>query len=403
MGFDRKAPAAALGLFLYLCIPLFCAAAEDAAGENALAGKAGSLWLERDAGSWYWQNGFSHNPERGFVFGVDLGGIHSDLAAAALDAMALGYSAGFKAENLGLMVSTGFFWHSRLESQIGDYSFYNEGGSGSFFRASAPLRLGEFSLEPSFLYARSRWEAGDFYLFLGKPAIPAAYSLGLSAAYGEQHRLDFFGLSLDLDILSNEEEGIFDGDLRGLTAAYSLSLEGPQTRFSGALGWASLLGRLEGALDLSNQHSFPVLFRFFRLQGGVEAHLAYGLLSFVYKPGLFQIRLDAGAAQVLGGEAGGNLHYEKTAILGAEEAAADLGPLGLGGTGAAFFLLDAGLRLGRNRRFSLGLQKAFFAPWGYERFLPPSGGGTGAPSAPSADFLQSLLLSGLSLYGVLVF
>jgi hypothetical protein len=397
MIFDCKAPAAMLGLFLYFALPLICAAQT-----TVYTGQAGVLWVEGDTLAWGWRQRFAHRPERGLSFGFNLGGLFSNLPWADSEAVIIGVNAGFKGERLGLDLFGGFWGHSRFEAGIGSYSFFNDGGSAYYAGTRASLGIGAFTLETSFLYGRAWWRNGDFYLFLGKPAIPAAYGLGFALAY-ERHRLNLAGLSLDPEILSTEEEGIFRGDLRGFTAAYTFLWESPRTRTAAVLGWVSALGQVEGALDLSNQHSFPVLFTFFKLSGALTAHGAYALIRAAFSPGVFQFRIDAGVLQGLGGEIRGSLHYRRTNLLGGEERTLEMDALDLGGMGAAFFLLDAGVRPGRAGRFSLGIQKALAVPWGFERLFGPAGGGAGAARTSSADFLRSLLLSGLSLYGSLVF
>jgi hypothetical protein len=397
MIFDRKAPAAMLGLFLYFALPLICAAQT-----TVYTGQAGTLWVEGDTLAWGWRQRFGHQPERGFSFGFDLGGLFSNLPWADSEALTIGVNAGFKGERLGLGLFGGIWSHSRFEGSVGGHSFFNDGGTACYAGAKTSLGIGAFTLETSFLYGRAWWQGGDFYLFLGKPAIPAAYGLGLALAY-ERHRLNLAGLSLDPDILSNEGERIFRGNLKGFTAAYTFLWESPRIRISAALGWVSVLGQAEGALDLSNQHSFPVLFAFFKLSGALTAHGAYTLIRAAFNPGIFRFRIDAGALQGLGGEIRGGLHYRRTNLLGGEERVSEIDAPDLGGLGAAFFLLDAGIRPGRTGRFSLGIQKALAVPWGYERFSGPAGGEFGGARMPSADFLRSVLLSGFSLYGSLAF
>jgi hypothetical protein len=390
MTLDRKALAVTLGLFLHTTLPLVCAA------QTTLSGRAASLWVEGDAFARGWGQSFTYQPGRGPSFSINLGGLVSNLAWADFEAAAMGFNAGFSGERLGLDLSGGFWSHSRLAASAGGYSLRSDGGAGYYAGAAASLDTGAFTLGTSFFYSQAQWRDGDLYLFLGKPLVPALYGLGLALAR-EPHRLDLTGLNLDLAVQSNEGEAIFQGGLRVFTAAYTFAPGGPQARFSATLGWTSALGQAGGALDLSNQHSFPVLFRIFEPSGDLSAHGVYAHIRAALSPGVFQFRLDAGAVQGLGGEIRGRLHYRMSKLLGGEEQNLEMAPLTLEGKGAAFFLLDAALRLGRDGRFTLGLQKALLFPWDYKQPPAPPGEEPAAPKLPP-DFLRSLLLSGLSLY-----
>jgi hypothetical protein len=93
-------------------------------------------------------------------------------------------------------------------------------------------------------------------------------------------------------------------------------------------------------------------------------------------------------------------------LFGGSEFAGDVDSIGLNNTGLAFLLLDGALVLRRPFReapwaVSLGIQKAFAVPWGYEKFIPGASSGTDSPdSSPAIDpaLLRSLFLSGLSVY-----
>jgi hypothetical protein len=407
MGFIQKAPAAALGLFLFFGIPLICGAWE----ELSFSARTGTLWVSPEGAAWYEGGGLSYATERGFL-GIDLGLPYStlkwaDLGGMGADHLFFRYAGGFGTEKFGLGFSGGLFYHDLIKSELGAKPFYSEGGTGVYFRTSAPVRIRGLTLEPSLLYAQGQWDQGSFYWFLGKPRIPLFLLPGISAAYGEHHRLYFSYFTLDLRILNNFEEPLFDFPLNGFTASYTFSLEKTKTRFEGTLGYFFAGGSLEGILTAENQQYFLFPYNFFKAKADLQIHLAYGRFTFTYRPGMLQYQISAGAVHAFGGDLEAATHYKKKKLFGAEEAMEDLSPLNFRGIGAAFLGLDAGipsLAIGRTKAFhaSLGLRKTFFVPWGYEQLLtwndlgPEEGSGGGGGF--SSDLLWTVLLSGISLY-----
>jgi len=93
---------------------------------------------------------------------------------------------------------------------------------------------------------------------------------------------------------------------------------------------------------------------------------------------------------------GADMHYKIKKIFGGEEVV-DTIKLELKGLGAAFLVLEAAfpsLPLAGKLRLSLGLQKAFVIPWGYEKF-------SGGRYVETHSMLMTALLSGLSIHGSL--
>jgi hypothetical protein len=340
-----------------------------------------------------------------FYFGLDLGQIIADLPWLHFKGFAVRYTGGFDTERLGLDFSGGFFRHSLLESELGETPFYNDGGAGFYFRIAAPLHMGDLILEPSFLYAQAQWETGSFYWFFGKPHIPEAWKIGISALYREQHRLSVNYLTLDLNLLNNDDLALFDSRSEGITASYAFSLQRTPIRLEGTLGWFSAWGSAEGALTAANQHYSLFPYNFYRVRGGLSAHAAYGLIHFSYYRKFFQYHIAAGAAHVFSGESEASIHYKKKRLFGSDEVMEDPALPALKGIGAAFLLLDAGLpslSIGRGVHVSLGLRKLFLIPWGYDQFFRgDSGEGSAFTSGGrfSTELLRTVLLSGLSFYG----
>ncbi|MDR2019812.1 MAG: hypothetical protein LBQ14_03510 [Treponema sp.] len=312
---------------------------------------------------------------------------------------------GFDAARFGLDFSCGFFHHALFSSETEAFSVYNDGGQGFFVNVKAPVHIGEWSIVPFFLYGAGGWAEGSLYWFFGKPRIPALTISGLSLRYQEQHELAFRYLFMDMDILNNDAERLFDSRLDAYTAYYRFSTEISNLRLGGSLGWVYAAAGTNGALTASNQHYAYFLYNFYHIDGSLGVHAGFGTVDLGQVFPFFQYRLMIGALHIFQGAGSADIHYKKKKLFGGEEIF-DTMPLDIGGLGAAFILLDAGIpAIGLGRRdkvhLSLGLKKLFAVPWGYEQAFPGASALPGASSSSGNSLLKTILFSGLSLYGSL--
>ncbi|MDR0387836.1 MAG: hypothetical protein LBH57_07330 [Treponema sp.] len=398
----KRARALALGLFLYL---LLSGVSPLGAGEGfSFPAEAGSLWVEDDGAALYWRSGLSFKKD-GFYAQLTLGQVVSSLPWA--DGAVFGGlgKLGFDTSRFGLDVSYGFFKHALFSSETETFSVYNDGGRAFFVAVKAPLRIGEWSIAPSFLYGSGAWTGGSLYWFFGKPKISALTVCGLSLGYHERHELAFHYIFMDADILNNDAEQLFDSRLDAYTAYYRLSLEIRNLRLGGSLGWFYATAGVNGALTASNQHFVYFPYNFYAVNGSLGLHAGFGAVELKQAFSFFQYRIMIGAAHIFPGNGAADIHHKKKTLFGGEEVF-DKISLDIGGTGAAFILLDAGppsLRLGTRKKvqLSLGLKKLFVVPWGYKQILPGTSVSTEASNSSTNKLLKTVLLSGLSLYGSL--
>jgi hypothetical protein len=388
-----RAPALVLGLFL---CTIFSLGADE--GLSLLA-ESGTLWIGDDGGSGYWRSGLLFRTENQFYTDINLGQVFSSLPIADGSIFGFRWNTGFDTKWAGLEFNSGFFNHSYLSSDTEDFSFYTKHGAGTFFGLKAPLHFGNFDLAPSLLYGAGSSDEGSFYWFFGKPDIPSLSILGLSLGYRKQHTLDFHYLSLDAEILSNEEKPLFAFGADAYLMNYTFTLETKKTRFWGSLGWLYASADIDGALTSSNQPYLFFLYLSYNVTGSLSAHAGFGAVSVEQTFSIFQYHITLGAAHFFRDEGSAEIHYKKKQLFGGDEAF-EYYSLNLEGAGAAFLLLDAGvpaLRVGRAKKtlLSLGLRKLFAVPWGYEDILPPSD--SARSDGGPASLVRTLLLSGLSL------
>jgi hypothetical protein len=236
-------------------------------------------------------------------------------------------------------------------------------------------------------------------------AYPALAGYGVSLQYHTQHELAFQSLFMDMDIVANDTEGLFDSHLEAYAAFYRFSPEIARLRLGGILGWFYAAAGTEGSLTASNQHFAYFPYNFYTIYGSLGLHAGFAAVDLQRDFSFFRGRVILGAAHAFQGSGAADIHYKKKNLFGGEEVF-DKASLDIEGIGAAFMLLDAGfpaLRLGKGKKghLSLGLRKLFVLPWGYEQ-APAGVTASPDPSDPATGkLLKTLLLSGLSLYGSL--
>jgi hypothetical protein len=392
-----------LGLFLCLFLP---GALPLGAGEGlSLSAEAGPLWVEDAGAAFSWQSGLALKKGEQFYADIVLGQIISNLPWAEGSVFGGLGNFSFDVPRFGFDFSFGFFNHELFSSETEDFSVDNEGGGGLFFSAQAPVHIGEWSIAPSFLYGSGSWDDGDLYWFFGKPKMPALAGYGLSLQYRGQHELAFRSLFMDMDIHNNVEEKLFDSHLDAYSAYYRFSLEVLNLRPGGTLGWFSATVGADGALTASNQHFWEFPYSFYSAQGSFVVHAGFGAVDLKQTFSFFQYHIMIGVAHIFWGEGAVDTHYKKKKLWGGEEGF-DTMSLDMGGIGAAFMLLDAGLpalRLGRQSKaqLSLGLKKLFVIPWGYEQLSPGSSASPEMSDASANELWKTILFSGLSFYASL--
>ena len=425
MTFCRRALAPGLGLFLCLVSHL---AAQDTPGTASgleevniyLSGRAGTLWVEDDGAALYWHSGMTLTyspPGFDFNMGIDIGRIFSNLNRLELSLFGLRANLGVDSFWGGFHFSAGYFSHQDIRfvrPAARDIVLSNEGGQGFFLSARFPLRFAHLTIVPSILYGEGRWGNGELYYFFGKPGISALWLYGISfrldphdrfsayeGRFGHELSFNFFGA--DIAIYNNEEVLLFRSPLRAAFFFYGLSLEKETMSFSARIGGLHAYIPLHGELNASNQNYFLFPFLFYRVSGSLDILAGFAYLGFRHERRIFRYGIRLGAIHTFSARNNFNIHYQQKRLFGGREGF-DNFYMDIEGLGAAFLLLDAGfpsLPLGANRQLSLGLQRIFLVPWGYENLLPSGRGGGGGGttnnvSAPSASTIRTLLLSGLS-------
>jgi hypothetical protein len=392
--------------------------------EYALSVRGGSLWVEKEHGSGF--RAASLSLKTGPLYAaVGTGGVFSDLPAFDTDYTGAWFNTSLNAAPqgspleapLGIDLSGGFFHRDTLSAEVLGVPVESGDANRYFLRLGLPLHFGSWSAAPSLFFAQAFWEDGDLYWFFGKPRVPVLFAAGFSAAFREEHRVNFHYLSLDLDMLSPYEEKLLGSHFDGLSATYRWSVNRKPFRVGANAGWLFITGRMDGRLTAENQRYFIFPYIFYNIDFEARLHALFGVLEALYRQGIVYLKVQLGAAHILFGELAADVYSKEKTLsylgipvyTGREESfSLSLDP---GGLGAAFLSIEGGLKdlsLGRKRaapRLSLTVQKLFAVPWGYESIRisgvgdqnEPPGDKAPASAGESID-LMSILLSGLSFF-----
>ena len=394
-----------MGLFFYF-LPSLGAQENSISAEGEVFTEAGTLWVEDDGAALYWQSGLALTLGEYFFLDFDLGQVSSNLPWADGSVFGLMGRCGIDTSKGGFTFAVGFFDHPFVSAAADKVSISNDGGDGFCFSIETPLRFGPLSIAPYLLYGEAFWDDGDFYWFFGKPKLPSLLIYGVELLLDQQgqyqHGLGSYGFSTDLRIVSNEDESLFDTNLDAGLFFYRFSREGEKLKFSGTLGWFFARASLEGTLTSSNQPYFLFPFSFYNINAGFEIQAGFAGFCFRHSLGIFQYGFNLGALHIFYDQGRVDIHYRMKKLYSGEEAFDEIN-LELRGLGAAFLLLEAAfpaLPLTDRLRLSLGLQKAFVVPWGYEKLLSSGDASPGSPAeADTRSLLKTILLSGLSIRG----
>jgi len=401
---NKRALALWLGLF-------FCLLTALAAQEVAVDG--GALWVEDDGAATYWHSGFALTFGEYYFLSADVGQVAANLPWA--DGTVLGFKGqgGFDMPRGGVAFAVGSMSHQRVGAAVDKIVVSNDGGAGFFMSIHTPLRFGAFSAAPYVLYGEASWTDGDLYWFFGKPKLPSLLLYGADFTLDQfdryQHALRAYGFSAKLDITSNENEPLFATAVDAGLFCYQFSQKGEKLNFTGTLGWVFAKASLDGALTSSNQPYFLFPFLLYHLDAHLDLQAGFAGFRFQHTLGIFQYSLNLGALHIFHDQGGVDIHYQMKKLFSGQEVFDSL-DFELKGLGAAFLVIDAGfpaLPITKKLRLSLGLQKVFAIPWGYERFLDSDGAAANSAASDSLSpdaansLLRTVLLSGLFIRGSL--
>jgi len=367
-----------------------------------IASQSGILLHWEDRRAAFLSGGVKYVGNKNFSNELTFLKIDSDIDRFSTGLFKAAYSANFNLTGVSANFTAAFLKQSNIEISLNDSEnkrkITNEGAQG-FYLGSVNIR--ELKITPSVLFGRGKFENGDFNYFLGKPNIPFFWSLGLSAEYGDAHKIDFSYRQFAIDLINNQRMPLFYSDalIFGLNYRYSFSILQNPHKFYGILGLNYVDFSANGSLTPANQQYFLFPYAFFNIDGNANAFIAWTAFSSEFQRKYLTHSLKIGAGNILGGEINADIHFKYRKFFGDDESEIDE-TLNLKNTGLAFFsysLKSPSLKIRNRAGLRLGLQKIFAAPWGLGKFTE-DGEKSQAYKIQFGSLLKTALLSGLSGY-----
>ena len=412
---NKRALALWLGLFFYILLPL--AAQSDLRSDDLqsddlnrsdyisleFSGGIGTLWVEDDGAAVFSQYGFDITLMRIFNFGLDITEIKSTLPWADISVFGFLWQCGLDTPDGGFNLAIGNFNHSFAEFIVDDTPYSNDEGQIHFINITTFFHSEYFSITPYMLFGEASWSDGDMYNFFGKPKIPSFIIYGMNLCLDLKdwfkHSLSYYSLAAKINIFSNNDLPLFNIDLDAGLFMYQFIFDKININFNGTLGWFFTGLSLEGALTSSNQSYFLFPYLFYNVDVSFNAQAGFAAFGLQHSIGFFKYNIDLGVFNIFNGDGRTDLNYRRKRLFGGgdfiEESSSDLK-----GLGAAFLILDAGLHalpIIKNIKFSMGVQKIFLIPWGYEKLFGDESEPYVLPDMSS--ILRTALFSGLSIRG----
>jgi len=407
---NKRALALWLGLFFYILVPLGAQSDHEQSDwvSLKLTGSYGTLWVEDDGAAIYWQSGLDLTLLQRFKFNFDIGEVKSDLPWAEFSAFGYLFQCGLDTPNGGFNLTIGKFNHSFAKIIVDDIPIYNDEGQGHFINIISPIRSEYLSITPYLFFGEASWSDGSMYAFFGKPKIPSLiiYGLNLNMDLKDwfKHSFSYYSLATYIKILSNNDIPLFNIGIDAGFFMYQFILDRININFTGTLGWFFSDAFLDGALTSSNQPYIFFPFLFYNVDASFKTQAGFAAFGLRHKIGIFQYSVDLGVLNIFDGGVTIETNYRRKRLFGGgdffEESSLDLK-----GLGAAFLVLDAGLPalpITKCIKISLGIQKIFIIPWGYEKLFADEYS-VNEPSVLSeidiSSIIRSILSSGISIRG----
>lgn len=367
--------------------------------------QSGILFYWRDDKMSFWDGGINYNNHKNFSNELNFLKISSDLPWFSTDIIRFGYSAKFDFGNISPQISAGFLSQSEIEipfSHRGSQRLItNYGARGFYLGSKLGLNIRDIRFTPSFLFARGRFEDGDFHYFFGKPDVPYLLHFGLSAEFRERHKIGVSHQNFALNIVNNNEMPLFNSENYVFGINYRhLFLPQRLLKLNGILGANYVNLSASGSLSPANQQYFLFPYMFFNIDGTVNAFVVWTAFSFELQRKILQHHFVVGAANIFSGDFNADAHYLYKRFFGGREGREVL-TQNLNNTGFPFvlyYLKSPNLNIRDRVNINFGLRNIIGVPFGIAKYM---GDGSSddrniSDKIGRRDLVKTILLSGLS-------
>lgn len=190
----------------------------------------------------------------------------------------------------GISADFGFVSAGSL-SVAAEHIFTQEEICGFNGKIAVPFYIKEFSVKPYFGFFSGKSEKGDFYWFYGNVKNPFSGAYGIQFSF-MNHHLDFCFCAGKIHVLNNENKMLVDAAGNLFICTYSQLWKSARWKFKPYTGAAFFYGDFNGSLTDKNQAYFLYPYKYYRVNGAIEALALLNGFSFEYKKCAFSFLMD---------------------------------------------------------------------------------------------------------------
>lgn len=200
------------------------------------------------------------------------------------------FFADYKNRYFGLSGDFGFSFADSV-SVSANHVYSQEGVSGINARISVPVYIEDAVINPYFNFFTAESKKGDFYWFYGKVENPYTGQYGVQLLY-KNHEVNGSFCAGNACILSNEDSRMGDASYNLFSVLYRQTWYAGRAMFKPYSGCSFFFGDFNGALPTENKLYFLYPFKYYKVQGDIQAFAVLAGLFFEYRRNSFLFSLD---------------------------------------------------------------------------------------------------------------
>ncbi len=225
-----------------------------------------------------------------FYIGANISYLDSSVDYLKTSAVKGDFCAEYSNEFFGFHGDFGFFSTDAIS--ISANNIYNQqeilGFNG---KVAIPFYINSFSIKPYFGFFSGETETGDFYWFYGNIKNPYLGQYGIQLTY-KNHNLDGFFVAGKTFIFNNENSELVNIFGKLFVFTYKQSWKSEHTKFEPYIGGVFFYGDFSGAVTDKNQSYFLYPYKYYKMNGNINAFAVLNGIFFEYKKYNFCFSVD---------------------------------------------------------------------------------------------------------------
>lgn len=225
-----------------------------------------------------------------FYFGANISYLDSSVDYLRSHALKGDFCVEYSNDFFGFLGNFGFF--STDEIFVNANNTYNQqeilGLNG---KIAIPFYIKNLCIKPYFAFFSGESESGDFYWFYGNIKNPYIGQYGIQTLY-KNHCLDGFFISGNSFIFNNKNSKLIDIAENSFVLIYKQSWKKSYNKFEPYIGGLFFYGEFNGALTEKNQSYLLYPYKYYKINGNIDAFAVLNGLFFECKKYNFCFSID---------------------------------------------------------------------------------------------------------------